>query len=162
MIKEMGEKEAVARLKERLNRYRDMEKDIDNQIERLERLESKLTTVGSPVLSGMPGSPNVQGDRISTLIGQKEQMETDLRDEIKSHEREWNAIEKLICHLHSADERAVIRMHYHDGELWNDVSRMIFSGKPDYEAKQKVYLRRVFRLHGKALLEMARAEENGV
>ena len=40
----------VAAVKKRLNRYREKERDIDTQIERLGRLETRLTGIRSPVI----------------------------------------------------------------------------------------------------------------
>ena len=46
----------VAAVKERLNEYREKERDIDNQIERLVRLVTKMSSVGAQTITDMPRS----------------------------------------------------------------------------------------------------------
>ena len=64
----------VTAVKEPLNQYREKERDIDNQIERLERLVSKMTGAGAQVITDMPRAPSVSTDRMSELVGQKEEL----------------------------------------------------------------------------------------
>ena len=58
----------VAAVKERLNEYREKERDIDNQIERLVRLVTKMSSVGAQTITDMPRSPGADGDRIGKLV----------------------------------------------------------------------------------------------
>ena len=44
----------VAAVKERLNEYREKERDIDNQIERLVRLVTKMSSVGAQTITECP------------------------------------------------------------------------------------------------------------
>ena len=54
----------VAAVKERLNEYREKERDIDNQIERLVRLVTKMSSVGAQTITDMPRSPGSDGDSL--------------------------------------------------------------------------------------------------
>ena len=146
----------VTSIKTRLMNYREMEREIDNQIERIENLQAKMSGIGSPVLSDMPKSPNTVHDRIGRMVAQKDEMERKVRKlvDIQSRERHW--IQNILSHLKKADERAVIQMRYIDSESWSNVSRMLFGAKDDYEEKQESYLRRTTKLHGRALVSMAK------
>lgn len=62
----------VAAVKERLNEYREKERDIDNQIERLVRLVTKMSSVGAQTITDMPRSQGTDGDRIGKLVAEKE------------------------------------------------------------------------------------------
>ena len=62
-------------LKDRLNKYREKERDIDNQIERLERLTAKMTGVGAQVITDMPRAPGTSIDRIAVMVSEKEELE---------------------------------------------------------------------------------------
>lgn len=54
-------------------------------------------------------------------------------------------------------------MRYIDNESWNDVVDVIFGGREDLLEKADIYLRRVYKLHGEALVEMAKyLEEHGL
>lgn len=145
---------AVGAMKERLLRFRDMEREIDNQIERLERMESKMTAVGAQVLSDMPRSPSVSNDRMAGYVAQKELLENNIRNAIARQAEEKKAIEGMILQLKSSDERAVIRMRYFDRESWDAVCDMLFGGMEDYLGKEESYLRRVHKLHHAALVNM--------
>lgn len=142
-------------VKYRLIEYREREKDIDSQTERLDRLEVKIRSVGSPTLSDMPKSPSPPQDRTTALIADKIDLENDIRQAIAEQRKEKEAIETILRKLRHSEERAVIRMRYFDGASWNDVVDMLFGGKDDFLGKEDTYLRRTHKIHGSALLNMA-------
>lgn len=137
-----------------LLRYQAVERAIDNEIERLEMLEARLQTVSSPRLDGMPhGTP--MHDRTGTLIAQKQELEEKIRHMIREQTDRRHEIEKYVNRLQIADEKAVILMRYIDGEQWKDVSMMLFGAKDDFLDREDSYLRRVTKLHGRALQNLA-------
>lgn len=148
-------------VKYRLIEYREREKDIDSQTERLDRLEMKIRSVGSPTLSDMPKSPSPPQDRVTALIADKIDLENDIRQAIAEQRREKEAIETILRKLRHSEERAVIRMRYFDGASWNDVVDMLFGGKDDFLGKEDTYLRRTHKIHGSALLNMAIIMQGG-
>ena len=126
----------VEAVKQRLIDLRDLRREIENQSERLERLETKLVGVGAQALTDMPKSPSPSNDRISDLMQQKFDLEEDIRATLEHRRRERMFFEKIIRRLKRSDERAVIRSRYR---------------------------KRVFKLHGRALLSMAQyIEDNGL
>lgn len=145
----------VEAIKNRLVEYRERERDIDNQIERIERLEMKMTSIGSPTISDMPKAASPSHDKIGSMIAQKEELETCIREDIKKQESERIEIEGILKKLKHSDERAVIRMRYFDGASWNDVMDMLFGSRNDFLDREDTYLRRTHRIHGSALLNMA-------
>lgn len=145
----------VSAVKEWLIEYREKERDIDNQIERLERFTIKMTSVGAQVISGMPRAPGTTGDRIGGLIGQKEELEVSIRSDVTKQSEKRKLIESILARLQRSDERAVIRIRYIDRENWNTVSELLFGSREDYEGKEDTYLRRVHKVHGAALQNMA-------
>ena len=104
----------VAAVKRRLNRYREKERDIDTQIERLGRLETRLTGIRSPVISDMPKSHGAVDDRLVNLIAEKDELESKIRGDIKAQTEAWHEIEDILDTLTKSDEKAVIRVRYHD------------------------------------------------
>lgn len=149
----------VAAVKKRLNRYREKERDIDTQIERLGRLETRLTGIRSPVISDIPKSHGAVDDRLVNLIAEKDELESKIRLDIKSQTSTWREIEDVLDTLTKSDEKAVIRVRYHDRESWSAVSRILFGKRKDFSEKEESYLRRVHKLHGAALVNLARAIE---
>lgn len=142
-------------VKYRLIEYRERERDIENQLERLNRIEMKLKSIGSPVMSDMPKSPNASQDRIADMIAQKIDLESEIRMTVAEQKQERDAIGLILKKLKYSDERAVIRMRYFDGASWNDVSDMLFGGKEDFLGKEDTYLRRTHKIHASALINMA-------
>lgn len=147
----------VAAVKEWLSEYREKERDIDNQIERLERFIAKMTTAGAQVISDMPRSPGSTGDRIGSMVGRKEELEKSIRDEVGKQSEKRRLIENILSRLRRSDEKAVIRMRYIDREGWSIVAELMFGSREDYEGKEDTYLRRVHKVHGAALQNMAQA-----
>ena len=154
---EEGSQYDVEGIRERLIRYREADREIDLEIERLERLEARMTSARAQQLSGMPGSPNAPRDRMGLLVEQKEEMEQELYGQISNQQREWKDIEKILSRIRSSEEKEIIRLRYHDRESWSMVTDLIYSGRQDFEEKRDSYVRRVFRLHSTALKDMARA-----
>lgn len=150
----------VAAVKERLINYREKEREIDNQIERLVRLVTKMNSVGAQVITDMPRAPGMAEDRMSGYLAQKEELEADIRRTEQEQKREWNRIEVVLSKLKHSDERAVIRIRYHDRESWAAVAEVIFGNIEDYEEREGTYVRRVHKIHGSALLNMAKIIED--
>lgn len=153
----------VEAVKQRLIDLRDLRREIENQSERLERLETKLVGVGAQVLTDMPKSPSPSNDRISDLMQQKFDLEEDIRATLEHRRRERMFFEKIIRRLKRSDERAVIRSRYLDGASWGDVVDLLYGDEEDLLEREDMYRKRVFKLHGRALLSMAQyIEDNGL
>lgn len=145
----------VGAVKAWLVEYRNNERDLDNQNERLERLVMKMTSVGAPVLSDAPKSPNSSRDRFGDYLAKKEELEADIADALQKQKSTRKEIERILKHIRNPDERAVIRMRYLDVSNWTDVTDLMFGGREDYLGKEESYLRRVHKVHGDALRHMA-------
>lgn len=153
----------VEAVKQRLIDLRDLRREIENQSERLERLETKLVGVGAHALTDMPKSPSPSNDRISDLMQQKLDLEEDIRATLEHRRRERMFFEKIIRRLKRSDERAVIRSRYLDGASWGDVVDLLYGDEEDLLEREDMYRKRVFKLHGRALLSMAQyIEDNGL
>lgn len=143
-------------IKKRLKRYKERERDIENQLERIERMEAKLTSVGSPVFSDMPKVASPSQQRMADLTNQKVDLEKKVERVIEQQKAERKALEEIVDKIESSDEKAVIRMRYFDSASWDGVLSMIFGGYEDFLGKEDSYMRRVYNLHGSALLNMAK------
>lgn len=145
----------VQAVKDRLNAYRDGEREIENQTEALERLRNKLEGVGAQEITGMPRSPSPPTDRMSDLVAQKIEIEEEIAGVLESQRKERKFITSVLRKIKSADERAVIRFRYLIGLSWDEVTDALFGACIDYLGKEETYQRRVYRIHGSALLHMA-------
>ena len=107
----------------------------------------------------MPKSHGAVDDRLVNLIAEKDELESKIRLDIKSQTSTWREIEDVLDTLTKSDEKAVIRVRYHDRESWSAVSKILFGKRKDFSEKEESYLRRVHKLHGAALVNLARAIE---
>lgn len=142
-------------IKEWLYDYRETERDIDTQVERLDRLDMQMTSVSSPIISDMPRSPSPVYDRAAALVAKKVDLENEIRETMQSQKKKREQIEEILKHIRSSDERGVIRIRYLDRASWYEVTDILFGGKNDYIDKEETYLRRVHKIHGSALQHIA-------
>lgn len=144
-------------MKTRLQEYRNLNREIENQIERLERLETKMYSPSSPNLSGMPKAPSGVKDKFADNIARKNELESKVRRLISQRDIERKKIENLTGKLRNPDERAVICMRYIDSEEWDDIIAMLFGVSKDLDDDYDNYKQRAFRLHSSAILKMTQA-----
>lgn len=151
----------VEAVKNRLNAYRDKEREIDVKVERLETLVSKMKSIGSPGMSDMPKTPGISSDKMARELERKDELQNSILAAFAAQKNERNAIEHILEKLSVSDEREVVCIRYFEGNSWSDTSKIMFGMKGDYERKQDTYLRRTFKIHGSALLHIAMIEEDG-
>lgn len=146
----------IEEVKWRLDNFRLDEEELDFQQERLERLNAKMLEVGAQVITDMPRAPSTEPDRITDYIIKKDQLEKSVSDLLDRHSMEREMFEQIITRgVRQPSRRAVIRIRYLDARSWNDVVDIMFGGKTDFTSKEESYLRRVHRLEGEALENMA-------
>lgn len=145
-----------------LDEYVSAEEDIDREIERLEYLTARMTSIGSQVITGMPRSTNASTDRMADKLGQKEELEASIRAAVSEQAKKRKQIEAVIRKLKNTEERAVIRLRYLDRTDWNDIQEVMFGMKPDFNDRYDTYKRRMYRVRGTALVNMGKIlEESG-
>lgn len=144
------------RIKERLRRYGDMLRDIENQRERLEHMTATYGTPSGPDLSGMPRPQGGISNPTAAAVERKIKQEEKIRRKEAEAEAEYTAIENMTEQLDDPDERLTIQLRYLDRAEWPDVNFALFGSRPDFTEKVDAYQRRTFRLHGRALLNLAR------
>lgn len=138
----------------RLKKYRALNREIDNEIERLESLESKMTSVSSVRITGMPRASSTTHDRMAEDIIRKADLEASLSSLIKVRNEEYDKLETLVRQIENADERAVIRMRYFDSEEWSMIIYMLYGREREYESKIENYKQRVYRHHKSAISKL--------
>ena len=67
----MSEKPITQRIKDRLAAYTAMLRDIDNQLERLDRMEMTMASPPGPDLTGMPRGSGTPSDRTGMMVERK-------------------------------------------------------------------------------------------
>ncbi len=146
----------TSKVKKLLNDYSEEGKYIELQSERLDRLNTKLYTIGSPELSTMPKSSSLSNDKITNLIIKRDEVKSKLDELIQKHEEGRKYINVFVEQISSPRERMVLQMRYIDREQWADITFALFGDKEDYIEKEGSYLRNVYYIHGYALCNMQR------
>lgn len=142
-------------IKDWLIDYRETERDIDNQNERLDKMIIRLEGVGAFNLSDMPRSATPDYDRNTRLIEDKIELEQYIKHLTESQKQKKKLIEQLLLRLRKADEKAVIRSRYLDLSEWEDVNMLLFGGLEDFFDREDSYMRRTHKLHASALYNIA-------
>ena len=93
----------VGRVKDRLLGYRETEREIDNQIERIENFEDKMLRVSSPEISDMPRSPSPSFDKTDRMVARKLELEAKVRKLIEHQENERRWIESVLSKMDKAN-----------------------------------------------------------
>ena len=68
---------------------------------------------------------------------------------------EYKALSELIQRVEDPDQRATLQLRYLDNSEWPDVNFAMFGDLADFNAKERAYQRRVYRIHSRALLILA-------
>ena len=155
----MSDKPITQKIKDRLADYTAMLRDIDNQIERLDRMTLTMAAPPGPDMTGMPRGSGTPTDRTGMMVARKLELEEQIKESIAEERRENAAIERMIRKLDNPDERAVIRLRYFDRAGWDEIAGALFGDRQDYLDKEETYQKRTFRLHGRALLALAKVAE---
>lgn len=151
----MSETEAV---KDWLWKLREAVADATLTEERLDALRSRAEAPRTSSLDGLPHGDGFTADRVGDIVARIEETAAecsrlwrrvgDLR-----RERE-EAIRRIKCRGF-ADLRGVLRLRYVDGETWPDTAFVLFGNREDFTEREDSYIRRCFKLHGRALHELA-------
>lgn len=140
-------------VKQRLQSYTELLEEIENQSERLMRLEASMVSPRSPNMDGMPRAGHGT-DQIGAAVARKEAIKVSLRETIAEADREYKALERAVKQLRKAQERMVIRLKYFDRCTWAAITDVLFGRRPDYDDKLGSYTRRAQRIHGAALMSL--------
>lgn len=149
----------VETLKRWLESYRERWMDLDSSYERLERLESKLTSPRSAALTGLPGAAAPDPDRMTFTVAELEEMRKATAEqsaELRDLRHRIEGSIRLIDGPGWPNCRAVLRMRYLDGERWETIAQLLFWRDPDFLLKQESYIRRTFKIRKAAFRALAK------
>ncbi len=108
----------------RFEAYADLARDIQNQIDRIERLEADALAPSAPSLDGMPRGRGVPGDRVGRAVALLDQIRETVREMVRAEAAERAELERIMAPL-SAREKSVLRAHYLDGMDWDDMEDVV-------------------------------------
>ena len=155
MEKERKPKETAA-IRAKLDSFVALQRKIDNQIERLEALNSSMYAPSAPNLTGMPGAPHDGASKTERMYEKKTELEAKIRRLTEKEGRLRKELEQLIEKMDDPDEQTVIEMRYLDRAEWDQITSVLFGDRCDYVDRYDIYLNRSYKKHGHALQTLAR------
>lgn len=148
--------EAKPMTKQRLASYVSLKTEMENQLERLERLKNEAEI---PAIRQGNGSQHTQarGDRMERAIVRYMEYEERIAPKVESIKAEMLEIEEAIDAVADPLEREVLRLRYIDGEYsghvaWKEVALRLFGDNDER------HLLAAHRLHGRALVSISKQE----
>ena len=145
----------IQSVKDRLCQYRETQREIENQSQMIETIVAMMEGIGAQNITDMPKSHSPNNDRFTDLLTQKAEIEEEIGEILEHQKEERKYFQNVLRHVKRADERAVIRFRYLLCMSWDGVANALFGNTTDYLGKEESYLRRVTKLHGRALEHMA-------
>lgn len=152
---DIKQKDEFDLMKARLVSYRTLNEEIDNERERLDRMQMKAKSAGGANLTGMPKSHSPVYDRMADVVSKIVDLEAEITALVKKRDDEAKSIEALVKKLNKAGEKAIIRSRYLDLEEWEDVLFVLFGNKEDFDDKYEDYKQKMFRWHRAAITNLA-------
>ena len=136
-----------AMVKEKLRRYGDRRRELRQIRRMLAELEARMTAPRAQALTGTPGSPSRDPDKLTGLVARAEELRGQYRRCIEELTAAQLEVERLIETLEPR-EREILRLRYIDGAKWEDICVIL-----SYSWRQ------VHRAHSAALQKLEEAEK---
>lgn len=141
-----------------LQRYQKAARDSESLDARVANARARTETARTSRLDRLPHGGGFAGDTVGAALARVDEFEREAR-EARTYAmalyRDIDATIKKISGPGWPDQRAVLRVRYLDLEGWTGVTEVLFGARDDFEDRQESYLRRVHKIHGKALAALA-------
>jgi RNA polymerase sigma factor (sigma-70 family) len=134
--------------KERLRQYQQLKREKDMLEEKLEELESAMTSPRIQKLDGMPQGQHQGGSLMEALVEQHLALKNVYANKLRELNDTLLDIETAIESLTDPTERNLMRLRYIDGLKWEEITLTI-----GYSWQQ------THRIHARALEKLRTAEE---
>lgn len=92
----MSDKPITHDIKERLGKYTRLLREIDNQYERLGRMEISMAAPPGPDMTGMPRGSGTPTDRTGMMVLRKMELEEQIEERLAEEREERAALEAMI------------------------------------------------------------------
>ena len=139
-----------------LKAYKQNESHIDKLLEEIRELRAHMMDIGAQELSDMPRPPSAPKDRMAEYMVQLDSKERSVRYCIKVQDECKKALIGMIALLGTKKEQEIIRLRYLYGYEWSDIVRELYKDEKEWPEKINTYTRGVYRLHDKALNDLAK------
>ena len=144
-------------IKDRLNAHLKMLEKLEALKLELQYAEEQYSDTKAPNYSGMPGGGG--GSKRTSEPEGKTLRKIDLEERVERKkaeiDRDWEQLEPMVEKLEPI-ETLIINLRYKYGGEWEAVCHAVFGKRHDYEIEIDSYMNKMFKAHGRALLELAK------
>lgn len=145
----------TASIKKRLNQHRRRALDCEALRTELEFARDKYGSVKAMTYDTVPGGKGSVGEssterRVYRVL----ELEEKVAKSEKACEQDWAEIEPILEGL-KPTELLIIRLRYCYAAEWSDICRQVYGRKKDFETELDSYQNKTFKMHGRALLNLA-------
>lgn len=152
---------------------------IKQKKDQLTAIKSKITGLHSVKITDMPKTHQpFKNDKALYLLNEKLDIEESLKKLLKKHNSERRRLNKLLRDLESDDtaasiirepevltaEASVLKLRYMCCFSWSEINKAFYSDDEDFEINTDIYLKRIYRYHGQAFVDlqkMMKEKKNG-
>lgn len=138
-------------IKERLNRHLKMLKKLDAFKEELSFIMERYGSPKSPNLCYIPSGGGATLSETERIVEKKLELEEKIKITSEEAIRDWEEIFSLFGSLEPM-QVLILNLRYQYGAEWKDICRQIYGRREDYDGNIDLYMRRIFKDHGRALL----------
>ena len=128
-----------------LEAYRKTEEEIDERLDAIRELRSRITGIRAQEITDMPKAPSKETNPMEEYVIRLEQMEGNLGELMKDHDRDRMALIRLVGSMKEPEMRDVIRGRYLYGMEWSKIQIRVF------HSTQEAERRKMYRVHERAL-----------
>lgn len=133
--------------------------ELEDELRRYEMMNGNTFYRSPSDIDGMPHALGGSSDKMADAVIRKTDSSTfigALKEQIKKEEAE---IEAVLALLPKAKQKTVIRVKYYNLYDWDDVAMFMFGDKSDYSRNTEKYKEKAQRIHGTALANMKKVQE---
>lgn len=138
-------------IKERLKYHLEMLEKLATIKLEIQHIYGSLT---SPDFSGMPGGGGNKMSEEERIYQRKVELEEKAEKQQIKIDQDWAELEPLVEKLKPI-ETLIMNLRYRYGGEWEDVCLAVFGRRSDYDVEIERYMNKMFKAHGRALLELA-------
>ncbi len=159
---------SIEKIKEDFTNFRTWSCKIRKKKEELAVVKSKLGNPHGVKLSDIPKTVNPHSDRTLYLIQEKIEIESEIKKLNKKRDFERKRLNKILKNLDSTAtaklvdrkpealtaEASILRLRYFCGFSWDEINDAFYGEDEDFNVNADVYLKRIFRYHGQAFIDL--------
>ena len=155
-------------IKKEFQNYRTYVCKLRQKKDQLIAIKTKLTGLQSVKITDIPRTPNPRSDKNLYLLQEKLDIEDSLKKLTKKKEAARKKLNKILKDLESSEtadlltrkpevltaEASVLKLRYLCGFTWEEINKAFYEGDKGFEENVENYLRKIFRYHGQAFIDL--------